>query len=152
LAALVALVSDVSGRPQGIHRTYLGQDARKANVEPVRASVGLVLGCAVRLQSLAEGQALIVGEGIESSASAGRLLGLSAWAAISAGNLARGLLLPPEVRQVVIAADPDEVGRSAAREAWNRWTAEGREVRIALPDGLADFNDLLRSKRTANAR
>lgn len=151
LPALVALVSDVSGRPQGVHRTYLGQDAKKANAEPVRASIGLVLGCAIKLQPVAEGQALIVGEGIESSASAGRLLGLPAWAALSAGNLARSLLVPPEVRRIVIAADPDEAGRSAAREAWTRWTAEGREVSIALPDGPADFNDLLRSKEAANA-
>ena len=59
--------------------------------------------------------------------------------------------MPPEVRRIVIAADPDEAGRSAAREAWTRWTAEGREVSIALPDGPADFNDLLRSKEAANA-
>lgn len=151
LPALVALVTDVSGRPQGVHRTFLGRDARKANVEPVRASVGLVRGGAIRLQPFAEGQPLIIGEGIESSASASRLLGVAAWAALSAGNLARSLLLPSEVRRVVIAADPDEVGRSAAREAWTRWKAEGRNVRIALPDGAADFNDLLRSKETANA-
>jgi hypothetical protein len=74
------------------------------------------------------------------------LLGLPAWAAISAGNLGGGLLLPPEVRCVVIAADPDDPGRQAARDAWPRWTAEGREVRVALPDGSGDFNDLLQAR------
>ena len=75
------------------------------------------------------------------------LLGLPAWAAISAGNMAKGLVLPPEARRVIIAADPDDVGRKAARDAWIRWTAEGREVRIAIPDGAADFNDLLRARK-----
>jgi hypothetical protein len=70
-------------------------------------------------------------------------MGLPAWAAISAGNLAKGLLLPPEAVSVVIAADPDKAGADAARSAWERWTGEGRTVRIATPDGPGDFNDLL---------
>ena len=52
---------------------------------------------------------------------------------LSAGNLAKGLALPPEARRVVIAADPDDAGRKAARDAWIRWRAEGRDVRIASP-------------------
>jgi hypothetical protein len=86
---------------------------------------------------------LVVGEGIESSASAGRLMGLPAWAAVSAGNLAKALLLPPEARSVVIATDPDRHGRKAAQAAWQRWRAEGRNVRIAIPDDDRDFNDVL---------
>ena len=92
----------------------------------------------------------MIGEGIETSASAGRLMNLPAWAAISAGNLAKGLVLPPDAGRVVIAADPDEPGRVAARDAWIRWRAEGREVRIATPDGDGDFNDLLRTRETAH--
>ena len=84
-----------------------------------------------------------MGEGIETAASAGLLMAVPAWAAISAGNLAKGLTLPPEARRVVIAADPDQTGRTAARDAWLRWTAEGREVSVAVPDGVSDFNDLL---------
>lgn len=95
---------------------------------------------------------LVIGEGIETAASAGLLLGLPAWAAINAGNLARGLLLPPEVRAVVIAADPDPVGRDAAAAASTRWQSEGRRVRIATPDQPGrDFNDVLqdRARRAA---
>jgi len=75
----------------------------------------------------------VIGEGIETAASAGLLLGLPAWAAMSAGNLAKGLLLPPEVRAVVVAADPDRPGRAAADAAAIRWQAEGRRVRTATP-------------------
>ena len=86
----------------------------------------------------------MIGEGIETSAAAGILLGLPSWASISAGNLARALTLPPEVRRVVIAADHDAPGRLAAKEAALRWRAEGRAVRIALPDRPGDdFADVL---------
>ena len=71
------------------------------------------------------------------------------WAAISAGNLRKGLILPREIINIIIAVDPDATGRIAARDAWIRWRDEGREVRIALPDGDGDFNDFL-TKREAN--
>jgi putative DNA primase/helicase len=79
-------------------------------------------------------------------------MGFPAWAALSAGNLAKGLVLPPEARRVVIAADPDDAGRTAAREAWLRWKAEDREVQIAMPDRESfDFNDLLRAREADHA-
>jgi phage/plasmid primase-like uncharacterized protein len=129
-----------------VHRTFLTSDGRKAGVEPARASLGPVWGGAIRLHPFAPDKPLILGEGVESAASAGRMMGLPAWAAVSAGNLAAGVLLPPEARRVVVAADPDAAGTNAARDAWTRWTAEGREVRIALPDGAWDFNDLIRGE------
>ena len=142
LPALVALVVDAAGRPVGIHRTYLKRDGRgKADVNPARATLGAIWSGAVRLDPGAP--ELVVGEGIEFSASAGRLVGCPAWAAMSAGNLARGLI-SAEVRTAVIAADRDEAGERAARDAALRWSREGRRLRIARPDaGGADFNDVL---------
>jgi Toprim domain len=64
--------------------------------------------------------------------------------------MAQGLVLPSGVDSVVIAADPDEPGRKAARDAWFRWRGEGREVRIATPDGSGDFNDLLRMREATH--
>jgi putative DNA primase/helicase len=143
LPALVALVSDVAGNSMALHRTYLKPDgAAKADVDPPRAGLGPHGGGAIRLHPVAP--EIVIGEGIESSASAGRLLGLPAWAAISAGNLAKTLILPPEVRSVMIAADPDPPGMKAANAAAERWRAEGRSVHIATPNKPGrDFNDLL---------
>lgn len=45
-----------------------------------------------------------------------------------------------------IAADPDDAGRNAARDAWLLWTDEGRTVQIATLDGPSDFNDLLMAR------
>lgn len=77
--------------------------------------------------------------------------GWPGWAALSAGGIER-LILPDEARDIVIAADHDAngVGERAARKAALRWAAEGRRVRLVIPDRIgADFNDLLREMRHA---
>jgi putative DNA primase/helicase len=150
LPALMALVCDATGKPLSIHRTFLAKDGSKSRVEPAKASLGPVWSGAIRLNDINPEQPVVIGEGIESSASAGRLMDLPAWAAINAGNLARGLVLPLEARSVVIAADPDKAGRKAARAAWHRWTAERRRVCVAMPDGNGDFNDVLRARGCAD--
>lgn len=147
--AMVAMVSDAAGQPVGIHRTFLTRDGRKASVEPAKASLGPIWGGAIRLRAIEPDKPLVIAEGIETAASAGLLMGLPAWAAISAGNMAGGLVLPPEARRVVIAADPDEPGRDAARDAWLRWRAEGRDVQIATPDDSGDFNDILTAREAS---
>ena len=170
LNAMVAQVVDAADKPLGVHRTYLNRDgSAKASVMPDRASLGPVWGGAVRLHALGDLAAkydapdalsalpdLVIGEGVESAASAGLLLNLPAWAALSAGNLAKGLILPASVRHVIIAADNDPrarnghwPGQEAAQAAQARWRAEGRAVRIAMPDRRGDFNDVLQARADA---
>lgn len=154
---MVALVQDDAGALVAVHRTYLATDGHKARVEPVKASKGAVAGGAIRLAPVAPH--LVIGEGIETSASAGLILGLPAWAALSAGNLGNSLILPPEVREVTIAADDDGVnaqgrnpGIEAAEAAARRWEAEGRAVRIIKPNMLGkDFNDILMAREAGKA-
>ena len=142
-SAMIALVTDAAGNPLAVHRTYLAPDGRKADVDPVKASLGPIWGGAIRLSAHDPEKPLIIGEGIETAASAGILFGWPAWSAVSCGNMGKGLVLPREVRRVCIAADPGEPGRKAARDAWFRWKAEGRDVTIATPTGDGDFNDVL---------
>ena len=141
--AMVALVTDAADNPMAVHRTYLAPDGQKADVNPVKASVGPIWGGAIRLSPHDPDKPLIIGEGVETAASAGVLFGWPAWSAVSCGNMGKGLVLPREVRRVCIAADPGEPGRNAAREAWFRWKAEGRHVTIVTPTGDGDFNDIL---------
>ncbi|WP_284945351.1 DUF7146 domain-containing protein [Acidisoma cladoniae] len=158
LAALVALARSVDGEPVGLQRIYLTRDgSAKAGVTPAKAGLGVLWGAAVRLQEPIDG-AIVIGEGVETSAAAGLLLGLPAWAAISAGNLAKGLMLPVAIRRITIAADNDLPhilhgrkvwpGQDAARAAARRWRAEGRSVEIATPDlEGTDFADVLAERR-----
>ena len=149
LPAMVAAVRHPMTRELlAVHRTYLRADGSgKALVEPAKASLGPVAGGAVLLEQPRGSQALVIGEGIETSLSAARLIGGFAWCAVSAGNLARLDLPPlPACAEVVVAADPDAPGQRDAVTAARRWHAEGRRVRIATPDTPADFNDMIRAR------
>jgi hypothetical protein len=141
---MVALVKGVDGTPLAIHRTYLSRDgAGKAPVEPQKLMLGPCRGGAVRLE--VSGDALMVGEGIETCLAAMQASGRPAWAALSTSGL-RALDLPLTVRDVIVLADGDDPGEAAAQDCAWRWKREGRNVRIARPPHGMDFNDLLRSE------
>jgi hypothetical protein len=61
-------------------------------------------------------------------------------------------VLPAIVQIVIILADNDRngAGESAARTAGQRWVAQGRQVRIAMPpERGTDFNDVLLGRASA---
>lgn len=146
LPAMLALIQDANANLIGLHRTYLTAAGAKAGVDPAKATLGHIAGGAIRLHPPCP--EMLVGEGIETTASAARLLGLPAWSAVAAGNLARSMVLPELVRSVVITVDRDPAGERAAREAAWRWQREGRRVRLMLPDRIgADANDILMERR-----
>jgi putative DNA primase/helicase len=144
---LAACTCPMTGALRAVHRTFLRPDGNgKAPVEPAKMTLGPIGGAVIRLAEPMDSTPLVIGEGVESSASAGLLMGVPAWAAIAAGNLSR-ILLPETVEAVVIAADADLTGQREAEAAARRWQAEGRRVQIATPDTPgADFNDLLRQR------
>jgi putative DNA primase/helicase len=147
--AMIALVQHVEHGPVAIHRTWLAADGSgKASFREPRRSLGPVGGAAVRLAPI--GETLVVAEGIETAASVMLATGLPAWAAISAIGIEQLILPPPPLAAtVIIAADNDANGRgeSAARVAAQRWLAEGRRVRIAVPPVPGfDWNDVLLNK------
>jgi hypothetical protein len=122
-------------------RTFLCREAKgKAPVEPQKMMLGPSRGGAVRLGS--PGDMLMIGEGIETCLAAMQATGNPTWAALSTSGL-RGLDLPDSVRQVIVLADGDGPGETAAHAAALRWRREGRRVRIARPPRGLDFNDML---------
>jgi phage/plasmid primase-like uncharacterized protein len=141
---MIALATNATGEGQAVHRTYLAPGGTgKAALDPPRATLGPVGGAVVRLCNWVQGQPLVIGEGIETSLSAGILIGAPAWAALSAGNMAR-VPLPDGLQDLVIAADPDEPGQRAAWAAADGFIAAGLRVRVVTPDTDGeDFNDLL---------
>jgi putative DNA primase/helicase len=140
--AMIALVTrGTNDVPLAIHRTYLAHDGRgKAPVEPQKMMLGPCRSGAVRLAAV--GDALMVGEGIETCLAAMQATGSPAWAALSTSGL-RTLDLPVAVREVIVLADGDDPGETAARHCARRWKREGRRVRIARPPLGMDFNDML---------
>jgi putative DNA primase/helicase len=140
---MIARVEHVEHGPVAVHRTFLAIDGSgKASLDPVRMSHGPVGGAAVRL--VPAGSVLAIAEGIETALSYMQATGTLTWAALSARGI-RALILPENVLEVVIAADPDPVGIMAAHAAARRWTRENRRVSIVRPPLGCDFNDLVRA-------
>jgi putative DNA primase/helicase len=140
--AMVALVTrGEDDTPIAIHRTFLDRDGvGKAPVDPQKMMFGPCRGGAVRLGVPRD--LLMIGEGIETCLAAMQATGNPAWAALSTSGL-RALDLPEAVRDVIVLADGDNPGETAARNCAMRWKREGRRVRIARPPRGMDFNDLL---------
>ena len=93
------------------------------------------------------GDELVVAEGLETTLSAMMILGVARGVAALGARGMTLLNLPDNAERVIIAADNDEEGRYAARDAQERWADEGRAVRILSPDKPdTDFNDLLRER------
>jgi hypothetical protein len=148
LPAMIALVEHATHGVVGVHRTYLRSEGNgKADIQvgSQKKSLGPIAGSAVRFGMPVAGEWFAVAEGIETTLSVAATCSMPAWAALSAGGIRR-LILPLEATHVVICADRDArgVGQNAAADAAQRWLADGRHVRVALPPHAgADFNDLL---------
>ena len=98
--ALVSAVRDATVALVEVQRTYLSRDTRKTLLDPARAALGPVRRAAMQLDPC--GPALIVGDGMESTASASNLLALPAWAALSLKALALPLFQPALAREIEI--------------------------------------------------
>lgn len=141
---MVALVTcGLTGMPCGIHRTFLKRDGSgKAPIEPSKKMLGPCKGGAVRLAEA--GQLVMIGEGIETCLTVMQSTKGATWAALSTSGMVT-LSLPPSIRTVIVLADGDPPGKTAARRSAERWTLEGRLVQIAPAPWGRDFNDVLNS-------
>ncbi|WP_413718926.1 toprim domain-containing protein [Silicimonas sp. MF1-12-2] len=139
--ALVAKIE--GGEGFAVHRTYLTQDGRKAEIAPNKMTLGPMRGGCVRL-TYAGGQPWIVGEGIESTLSALIRYGkpASACAALSTSGMIN-MRLPSHPGRLIIALDGDEAGRTAAKELGTRAVLSDWSVDFADPGDGKDHNDLL---------
>jgi hypothetical protein len=110
-----------------------------------RRGLGPVKHNAARLFR-AEGSELVLAEGVEDALAAHALTDLPAWAALSAGNLAK-LILPGCLRAITIFADADAVGTGHAAALARRLERDGRAVRLRRPRRAKDANDVLVARR-----
>ncbi|ARO13530.1 virulence-associated protein E [Ketogulonicigenium robustum] len=145
LPAMLAQIRGPKGEALGIHRTFLKPDGSgKADVEPAKMMLGPSSGGAVRFGP--DNRVIALAEGIETALSVSRSSRMTVWATLSTSGL-KGLILPPApvAEVVIIAADHDDAGLSAAEIVAGRLEAEGRAVSIIHPQKQGtDFNDLLR--------
>jgi hypothetical protein len=140
--ALVAAVTDLSGRITGAHRTWLAPDGSdKAPIDTQRKAMGDLLGHAVRFGI--SGEVMAAGEGIESVLSVREVFpGMAMAAALSAAHLA-AILFPDTLRRLYIVRDHDPAGDGATAALTQRANAAGIEA-ITLSPISGDFNEDLR--------
>jgi hypothetical protein len=115
----------------GLHLTLLEPDGR-GRKEKKLARGSKPRGGAIRLFPLEEGQPLVLAEGIETALAVREVTGWPVWATIAAPFM-KEVVLPPEVKEVVVAADHDPAGIDAAKSLARKLLQEGRRVRIAVP-------------------
>jgi hypothetical protein len=140
--AMIAAVTDLSGKITGAHRTWLAPDGSdKAPIDTPRKAMGDLLGHAVRIG--VPGSVMAAGEGIETMLSLRQVLPDMAIApALSAAHLA-AILFPPTLRRLYIVRDDDPAGGGAQDILIERANAKGIEA-IPLSPALGDFNEDLR--------
>lgn len=132
LPALIAAITNLSGDICAVLRTFLAADGNgKAPIRTPRLVMGDLLGNAVRFG--APGEALVVGEGLETMLSVSSLIPhLPMNAALSANHLA-ALQLPPRLKRLYIAIDNDVPGRTAAQHLIFRTMDDVDHVRLLVP-------------------
>ena len=143
LPALLAAVTDNSGRLTAVQRTWLDpSSSAKAMLRAPRRTMGRQLGHGVRFGSA--GGVVLAGEGLETVLSLRCAFpALPMIAALSAAHLG-ALDLPTNTRRLLIAQDDDAVGRGAGERLRVRAEARGVAV-VALSPVGRDFNaDLVR--------
>ena len=141
--AMVALMTHpLTGRPCGIHRTFLLPDgAGKAAVDKSRQMLGSA--GVIRLSPddvVASG--LGISEGIENGVAVIAAGWRPVWSCGSLGAL-RDFPVLGGIASLTIFADPKPHELAGARVCAHRWAAAGREAVVRIPrDG--DWNDVLR--------
>lgn len=146
--ALVALVTDVRDpeRWLTLHRTWIGTDGRKADVETPRLLLAghPKAGGVIRLwPDDRVSMGLGIAEGIETTLTLARGF-TPAWSVIDAANLAAFPVLAG-IEALTVAVDHDVAGLKAFKTVAERWHAAGREVRkVLVPKLGADLNDWAR--------
>ena len=145
--AMIAAVTDLSGKLTGAHRTWLDPrgfsevNLGRAPIETPRRAMGDLLDHAVRFG--VGGEVMAAGEGIETTLSVRSVLTqMPSMAALSAAHLS-AILFPRMLRRLYIARDNDPAGDRAMTVLIERASAVGIET-IVLTPRLGDFNEDLR--------
>lgn len=134
--AMVCLIQHANGTPCGLHVTALKSDGSgKADLRNgSRRMLGDVAGGAVRLAPIGADQVLAVAEGVETALAFRQLSGTPTWAALSAGGVG-AFNPPPGLKRLIVAADADDKGMTAARALAERARSRTEVVILPAPAG-----------------
>jgi len=137
-----------SGLVEGVHRIYLNKEGTgKADIPNPKKALGTVKGNAIWFGTPCE--KLYIVEGPENALSIANSGASFIACCISSGNM-HNLTIPRYVKEIILCADRDKAGITAARVALKSYRGSAR-VSILLPEKhklangkFADYNDILR--------
>lgn len=141
---MLAIMRNRVGGGVSVHRTYLTNGGRKADVSPAKKFMeGKPLnGAAVRLSAIAEH--IGIAEGIETALAASVRFGIPVWAATNAG-LMQSWLPPDGIKRVSIYADNDAsfTGQNAAYALACRLVRDSIKADVFVPEKVdSDWADV----------
>ena len=144
--AMVVAARNNDGLVAAVQRIFI-HGGKKAPVDPVKRTNGVMDGAAVRLPA-SQGDELVLAEGPETGLSVWQVWGRETWVAL--GSISKLVDAVPVDRTVVIARDADEPGSQADKaliKAVEAMIERGVCVRVATPPNPTksgyDFNDAL---------
>lgn len=132
--AMVAPMIRPDGPVLALHRTYLTPDGNKAPVPTVKkltGAAGPLVGAFIPLHDPQRG-VIGIAEGIETAQAAHLASGLPTVAAYCAGNLA-AYTWPAGINRIVVFADADPAGTTAAQSLKARAMRAGLSVAVMTP-------------------
>jgi uncharacterized protein (DUF927 family) len=143
-----ALVVKVNGSAEPAYNfTWLAPDGKaKAPLDKKeqRRTLGSNKGGAVHLAEPEPGKPLLLGEGVETVATAIEATGLPGWATLGTAALSN-IELPEGVTEVIHLAENDEANQKALNRVCPLLAERGVTNRIARPPtGFKDFNDMVK--------
>jgi putative DNA primase/helicase len=140
--ALVAGIQAPDGSFAGIQATWLAADGsdKAPLLTTPRKIFGHRAGGAVRLAPATD--RLAIAEGLETALSVQQATSLPTWATLGTSGM-KSVEVPTSLRSLIIAADADSAGVSAAEHARLRFIRQGRRVRVVLPPVGNDFNQMV---------
>jgi putative DNA primase/helicase len=152
---MVALVSDHTGKPITLHRTFLtpegtkagtGRSARKLMPGSLPDSVAIPLS--YEADEFLSPKVLGVAEGIETALSVRQMFGIPCWSLINSVMMQKWN--PPDgVEKVIIFGDNDKsfTGQASAYKLANRLSVK-LSVEVRIPDQVGDWNDVHQGQRS----
>lgn len=149
--AMIAMVRDPSGKPVSLHRTYLSEDFKKADIESPKKLMtpsGEMKGSAIRLFNPGElffdKETLGIAEGIETAIDCAQQFKVATWACISA-PIMLNFIPPKEYRKIIVFGDNDQnyTGQKVAYTLANYLYLKDFIVDVKIPEQVGDWNDCI---------
>lgn len=154
--AMIAAVINAHGETVALHRTYLNEDGKKADVPSPRKIVGSFSGESPAIELFEFDEVLGAAEGIETALSAAELFSIPVWSLVSAGQLTK-FRIPAGLKRFVVFADNDEnfTGQAAAYELARsvKTNSPACIVEVIIPkEAGSDWNDVLASRKQSRTK